>query len=453
MSEPPPGRLRAQWQRLGPGVRRGLVLVGGSALGAGLLAFGVWLQEPAEPVAARRQKVVQNLLTDVDPRSLGLEGLAEQLRRLEGRTTELARTLERLGVEDRARTQVREEGATRDRAQGERALEDLRAEVGRLQAEIDRARSAPPVAPTAPAVPAPEPSGAGRAGRGPAREPQDLFATPPLPAPALPATRPGAAATAPPVAVGAGGLAIRVVDARSGQPAGAEAGKGTPATPEDAVFVTAGSILRGVLLTGMDAPTGQGARRDPYPALARVKHEAILPNRFRADVRECFLVAAGYGDLSSERAYLRTESLSCVRSDGGVIEVPVEGYAVGEDGKLGLRGRLVSKQGQVIARAMQVGFLEGFAGVFTKQSVPVIATSAGATTPFQSALSADAVQGGVVAGAGKALDRLANYYLDMADAMFPVIEVDAGRGVEFVLNRGTALRLRGSGAEAAPRRP
>ena len=187
MSEPPPGRLRAQWQRLGPGVRRGLVLVGASALVAGLLAFGVWLQEPAEPVAARRQKVVQNLLTDVDPRSLGLEELAEQLRRLEGRTTELARTLERLGVEDRARTQVREEGATRDRAQGERALEDLRAEVGRLQAEIDRARSAPPVAPTAPAVPAPEPSGAGRAGRGPAREPQDLFATPPLPAPALPA--------------------------------------------------------------------------------------------------------------------------------------------------------------------------------------------------------------------------------------------------------------------------
>jgi len=29
----------------------------------------------------------------------------------------------------------------------------------------------------------------------------------------------------------------------------------------------------------------------------------------------------------------------------------------------------------------------------------------------------------------------------MAEQMFPVIEVDAGRGVEFILNKGTSLRL------------
>jgi conjugal transfer pilus assembly protein TraB len=83
--------------------------------------------------------------------------------------------------------------------------------------------------------------------------------------------------------------------------------------------VPAGSLLKGVLLTGLDAPTGRSARRDPYPALVRIKHEALLPNRFRADVRECFLVAAGFGDLSAERASLRGETLSCVRADGGVI--------------------------------------------------------------------------------------------------------------------------------------
>ncbi len=33
-----------------------------------------------------------------------------------------------------------------------------------------------------------------------------------------------------------------------------------------------------------------------------------MPNRFRADVRECFLIVSGYGDLSSERAYLRGET-------------------------------------------------------------------------------------------------------------------------------------------------
>jgi conjugal transfer pilus assembly protein TraB len=39
------------------------------------------------------------------------------------------------------------------------------------------------------------------------------------------------------------------------------------------------------------------------------------------------------------------------------------------------------------------------------------------------------------------LDCLANYFLDMAEEIFPVIEVDAGRGIEFVLNRGATLRL------------
>ena len=44
-------------------------------------------------------------------------------------------------------------------------------------------------------------------------------------------------------------------------------------------------------------------------------------------------------------------------------------------------------------------------------------------------------------GVGSALDRLANCFMDMAEEMFPVIEVDAGRGIEFVLNRGATLRL------------
>jgi conjugal transfer pilus assembly protein TraB len=217
-------------------------------------------------------------------------------------------------------------------------------------------------------------------------------------------------------------------------------GEGAAGYSEDAVLIPAGSILRAGFLSGMDAPTGRAARRDPYPALARIKHDAILPNRFRADVRECFLVLAGYGDLASERAYLRTESIACVREDGGAIEVAVDGYAVGEDGKAGVRGRLVNKQGQIIAKAMQVAFLEGFSKLFSTVPVATISTTAGAT-PFQSVTSPEAMQGAAVGGAGKALDRLANYFLDMAEDMFPVIEIDAGRSVEFILNRGVSLRL------------
>src|SRR3546814_3455429 len=104
--------------------------------------------------------------------------------------------------------------------------------------------------------------------------------------------------------------------------------------------------------------------RSPFPSLIRIKNEAILPNRFRADFRECFLIAGGWGDLSSERAYLRAERLSCVRNDGSVLESSLEAYATGEDGKAGIRGRLVSKQGQILERSLMAGFMQCVASAF-----------------------------------------------------------------------------------------
>ena len=92
------------------------------------------------------------------------------------------------------------------------------------------------------------------------------------------------------------------------------------------------------------------------PALLRVEKEAILPNRFTSDIKDCFVLVSGHGDLSSERAFLRGEYLSCVRNDGAVLETKFPSYVVGEDGKAGMKGRLVSKQGQMIARTLIAGF-------------------------------------------------------------------------------------------------
>ena len=211
-------------------------------------------------------------------------------------------------------------------------------------------------------------------------------------------------------------------------------------------FIPAGSILTGVLLNGLDAPTGKKAKKEPMPVLFRIKKEAILPNRFHADVRECFLLAAGFGDLSAERAYFRGETFSCVRQDGGVIEVPMNAYATGEDGKNGVRGRVVSKQGALLAQSMMAGFLRGFSDAFGRNQIPVLMTgglgSLSGTTPFQSAFSAQSMEGGALKGAGYAMERLSHFYMDMAEEIYPVIEVDATRQVNFIVQKGTALKLK-----------
>ena len=206
------------------------------------------------------------------------------------------------------------------------------------------------------------------------------------------------------------------------------------------------SFTRGVLLGGLDAPTGGQSQSNPHPVLIRLSDNAVLPNRFRGEYRECFVIAAGYGDISSERAYLRTENLSCVRADGATLEVRIQGSVYGEDGKVGMRGRLVTKQGQMLANALLAGIVSGIGqGVSTASTT--YSTSALGT--IASAGGSDAYRAGIGSGVGKALDRLASYYIKLAENTFPVIEVDAGREIDVVITKGVRIDVPLTNAAAA----
>ena len=196
------------------------------------------------------------------------------------------------------------------------------------------------------------------------------------------------------------------------------------------------SFTRGTLLGGLDAPTGGQSQSNPHPVLIRLSDNSVLPNRFRGEYRDCFVIAAGYGDISSERAYLRTESLSCVRSDGTALEVRIQGSVYGEDGKVGMRGRLVTKQGQMLANALLAGVVSGIG-----QGVATASTnySTSALGSIATATGADAYRAGLGTGVGRALDRLAQYYIKLAENTFPVIEVDAGREIDVVITKGVRI--------------
>jgi conjugal transfer pilus assembly protein TraB len=216
------------------------------------------------------------------------------------------------------------------------------------------------------------------------------------------------------------------------------------------------SFTRGVLLGGLDAPTGGQAQSNPHPVLIRLSDTSVLPNRVRGDYRECFVIAAGYGDISSERAYLRTESLSCVRSDGAVLELRIQGSVYGEDGKVGLRGRLVTKQGQMLANALLAGVVSGIGQGVATASTNVSSSALGTVAQLS---GQDALRAGMGSGVGRALDRLAQYYIKLAENTFPIIEVDAGREIDVVITKGSRIdlpappgpRSAGSGQARTPR--
>jgi len=210
---------------------------------------------------------------------------------------------------------------------------------------------------------------------------------------------------------------------------------------EAQTYLPAGAMFTGVLLNGLDAPTSQAAQKNPTPVIIRIKTAAILPNHASLDIRECFVLASGFGSMSTERATLRTETITCVRKDGGVVEARMNGYLVDSDGKVGLRGTLVSKQGALVARSMISGIFSGLAQVFRPTAVPAVSTSPGNNQQYQLPDVTAALDSGVMGGLNSTLNQVSKFYLDLAKETHPVIEIDAGRVATIVLVHGVGLNI------------
>ncbi|QLQ32055.1 MAG: conjugal transfer protein TraB [Candidatus Thiothrix singaporensis] len=199
-------------------------------------------------------------------------------------------------------------------------------------------------------------------------------------------------------------------------------------------YLPTGSFVKATLLSGLDAPTGGQAQSNPQPVLLRLVDDGTLPNQFSSRIRSCHLTAAGYGDIASERAYLRLERMSCVLRDGKVVDSPIKGFVTGEDGKAGMRGALVSKQGQMIAKALVSGVAGGIGSGISEaySSISTSATTGTVTTVEPGKIG----QFGVANGFGKTLEKVADWYLQRANETYPIIEVASGRSVDIVLTEG-----------------
>ncbi|MBX2807141.1 MAG: conjugal transfer protein TraB [Cellvibrionaceae bacterium] len=466
-------KLDTLWDTMSPLQQRGTVLVVGAA--SIFLLMGLITSSEGEPTTVIRESIKRNILTDSDTRRVGIDALNAKVKLVESENNDLRNTLETMRAEFDEMKRKRGNNPDMSRElfivqKQVKSLENQAKAIGWDVADIkegyfqvgeqaypgnDRASAAASepalqIAPEAVATdtaaekqpePVVKPSSAqtktNRVEPGLNTDPNYYFRTAPVrPASVAPSV------AAPSLKNGASPGSNLAIYTFENSHAAAMDDEDTAA--ED-VFLPAGSLISGVLLNGLDAATGRSARKDPFPVLVRIQKDAILPNQYTADVKECFATLSGYGELSSERAYLRGETFSCITTGGEVIEIDqaFKSYAVGEDGKAGVRGRLVSKAGSLIAKTALAGFGAGVAEAFDSSPVPVLQTgSIGATQAYQSNFSADAARHGASKGASAALTRIADYYMDMADQIYPVIEVDAGRQIDIVITNGFALKIK-----------
>jgi conjugal transfer pilus assembly protein TraB len=202
------------------------------------------------------------------------------------------------------------------------------------------------------------------------------------------------------------------------------------------------SFVAAHLLSGVDAPVLNQGTANPIPMLLRLKDLAVLPNRVKADLKGCFVIAGGTGSLATERVDARLITLSCVSKGGdSVIDTPVKGYLVDVDGKQGLQGKVVAKMGSMLARSMVAGILSGAGDYLESTTTTTMVSPIGVTeTPtFEPDTMA---RGAIGKGLSQATRQLQDFYMDLARETFPVIEIGSGRDVTVVVSEGVEMQIK-----------
>ena len=198
--------------------------------------------------------------------------------------------------------------------------------------------------------------------------------------------------------------------------------------------------MEATLLSGLDAPAVGKGEANPVPVLLRVKAPAVLPNAVKANLKGCFIIAEGLGNLASERADLRLVTLSCIDKKGNaVVDQKIKGFVVDTDGKIGLRGRVVSKMGSILARSLIAGIFSGLGQAISASGYTYSVSGSGTVSTLN---TSDVAKTAVSSGISQAASNLQKFYLDLAQQTIPVVEVQATRNVTLVISEGINLEIK-----------
>jgi conjugal transfer pilus assembly protein TraB len=202
-------------------------------------------------------------------------------------------------------------------------------------------------------------------------------------------------------------------------------------------YVPSGTFVRAVVLGGADADASvNGQSKNNGVMLFKLVQPGTLPNGSRSHLEGCFVTASSYGDISSERAYVVLDKLSCARPGEAIVDKSVTGWVFFE-GKVGIKGKPLMRDNKIMRWAGLSGALSGIASAAQySQSVQSISPLGSATTVPTGNIAPYAAYG----GASKAADVLSSYYVKRAEQYHPVIQVGSGNLVTIVFKDGFYLR-------------
>ncbi len=207
-------------------------------------------------------------------------------------------------------------------------------------------------------------------------------------------------------------------------------------------YIPAGSYVEAQMISGIDAGVGISSGADPRQVLLRITGKLISAGYGKdylttSKLMGCVVQCQAVGDLSSEKAYLKPVVMTCARSEESVIEIPVKGYVTSK-GKVGIRGDVISREGDLVANSFLSGLVGGIGNTASQLYQPNFALSDGMAVKQNNSIKS-VLGTSFGSGLSESSGKLSDYFIKRAEQYQPVISIDEGVGVDLVFQEGFSL--------------
>ena len=203
-------------------------------------------------------------------------------------------------------------------------------------------------------------------------------------------------------------------------------------------YIPATAYVTGKLLGGIAVDTSISTRSRPKPVTIRLEGRGNLPKAFAVDIKQCRILAACYGVLSSERADIRAEKLVCEdKARGLVTTTEIAGIVHGDDGMDGIKGEVVSMAEKHLKSAFISGVLSGFSQTVKGENSLNI-SSLGALSTKKRGVG-EMAKDSLMSGTSTSAEMLAEYRIKLAESISPVILIPGGTRVDVSFTEGVHI--------------
>lgn len=210
-------------------------------------------------------------------------------------------------------------------------------------------------------------------------------------------------------------------------------------------WLPAGSFAPAVITAGAAAAVSVTGQGDPRPVIMRITGKARSASNDKGqpteiDITGCTITGEARGDLSSERVYVRLQIMTCQTENGRITETQVRGFVAGA-GQAGVRGPVITREGDLIQKSFIAGLVGGFGDTAARGLNPprLVINGEEDDRRSNSAILSDAARAGVASGIGSAGDRLADYYINRAEQYQPVVSLRAGTNIDVIFLTGADI--------------